>query len=150
MELSGPDICCPMFFNTGYGSVDNFWSTVSIWNVNCARATAFSFDTRAGVLVEMSKMSRQKTRGGLEPPTFGFMPNALTYWAITICFEINWMTWFNKFKKSTHTYTRNCSQVSSTWHITYIWLCLLYNNVAKTWFIPSDDVWWYLAARWEL
>ena len=32
-----------------------FWSKVNIRNVNCARATAFIFDTRTGVLVKVSK-----------------------------------------------------------------------------------------------
>ena len=32
-----------------------FWSKVNIWNVNCARATAFIFDTQTGVLVKVSK-----------------------------------------------------------------------------------------------
>ena len=43
-ELSGPDICCPMFLNTGFGGIDIFLSKVNIWNVNCAWATAFIFD----------------------------------------------------------------------------------------------------------
>ena len=33
-----------------------FWSKVNIWNVNCARATAFIFDTRTGVLGKVSKI----------------------------------------------------------------------------------------------
>ena len=37
-----------------------FWSKVNIWNVNCARVTAFSFDTRTGFLVKVSKFLRQK------------------------------------------------------------------------------------------
>ena len=37
-----------------------FLSKVNIWNVNCARATAFIFDTRAGVLVKVSKFLSQK------------------------------------------------------------------------------------------
>ena len=37
-----------------------FWSIVNIWNVNCARATAFIFDTRTDVLVKVSKFLRQK------------------------------------------------------------------------------------------
>ena len=37
-----------------------FWSKVYIWNVNCARTTAFIFDTRTGVLVKVSKFLRQK------------------------------------------------------------------------------------------
>ena len=54
------------------------------WNVNCARATAFIFDTRTGVLVKVSTFLRQKMsrpEGDTKPPTFGFMPNAITYWA---------------------------------------------------------------------
>ena len=35
-----------------------FWS--NIWNVNCARTTAFIYDTRTGVLVKVSKFLRQK------------------------------------------------------------------------------------------
>ena len=64
-----------------------FLSKVNIWIVNCAWATAFIFDTRTGVR-QVGKVSRFfeteniSTRGGLEHPTFGFMPNALTYWAI--------------------------------------------------------------------
>ena len=37
-----------------------FLSKVNIWNVNCARATAFIFDTRTGILVKVSKFLRQK------------------------------------------------------------------------------------------
>ena len=36
------------------------WSKVNIWNVNCARATAFIFDTRTGVLGKVSNFLRQK------------------------------------------------------------------------------------------
>ena len=62
-----------------------FWSKVNIWNANCARATAFIFDSRTDVLVKVSKISRQKmlrSDGDANLPTFGFMPNALTTWAI--------------------------------------------------------------------
>ena len=62
-----------------------FWSKVNIWYLNCARATAFIFDTRTGVPENMSKFLRHqmsRPEGWLEPSTFGFMPNALTYWAI--------------------------------------------------------------------
>ena len=37
-----------------------FWSKINIWNVNCARATAFIFDTRMVVLGKVSKFLRQK------------------------------------------------------------------------------------------
>ena len=37
-----------------------FLSKVNIWNVDCARATAFIFDTWTGVLVKVSKFLKQK------------------------------------------------------------------------------------------
>ena len=37
-----------------------FWNKGKIWNVNCARATTFIFDTRTGVLVKVSKFLWQK------------------------------------------------------------------------------------------
>ena len=37
-----------------------FWSKVNIRDVNYARATAFIFDTRTGVLVKVSQLPRQK------------------------------------------------------------------------------------------
>ena len=39
--------------NTGPGGLDIFLSKVNIWNVNCARATAFIFDTRTGDLFDI-------------------------------------------------------------------------------------------------
>ena len=35
-----------------------FWSKVMIWNVNCARTTAFIFDTWTDILVKVSKFLR--------------------------------------------------------------------------------------------
>ena len=40
-----------MFLNTGSGGIDVFLSRVNIWNVNCARATTFLFDTRTDVFL---------------------------------------------------------------------------------------------------
>ena len=37
-----------------------FWSKVNIWNFNCARATAFIFDTRTGVPVKVSEFWYRK------------------------------------------------------------------------------------------
>ena len=54
-----------------------FLSKVNIWKVNCAKATAFIFDSQTDVLVKVSEdLETEKvlTWGGLEPPTFGFMP----------------------------------------------------------------------------
>ena len=56
-ELSGPDICCPMFLNIG--SIDiyrYFWSRVNISNVNCTRATTSIIDTRTGVPLKVSML----------------------------------------------------------------------------------------------
>ena len=53
----------------------------TIWNASCARATAFIFDKQKGILVNVSNFLRQKMSrpdGDLNPPTFGFMPNAIT------------------------------------------------------------------------
>ena len=76
-------VCCIMVCQYRY-----FWSKLTfdiIWYVNCAWATAFIFDTPTGVLVKVSTFLIQKMyrpEGDLNPQTFGFMPNALTYWAI--------------------------------------------------------------------
>ena len=61
------------------------WNNVFIWNVNCAWATAFILDTQTDVLVKVSKFLWQKMsrpEGDSNPQNFGFMPNALTIWAI--------------------------------------------------------------------
>ena len=57
-----------------------FCSKVNTWNVNCA----FIYDSRTGVLVKVSKFFRQKNVSTWDsnPQSFGFMPNALTMWAI--------------------------------------------------------------------
>ena len=61
-----------------------FWSKVNIWNVNCAWATAFIFETNrcSCESVKVFETENVSTWGGHEPPTFGFMLNALTIWAI--------------------------------------------------------------------
>ena len=60
-----------MLLNTGSGGIDIFLSKVNIWNINCAWATAFIFDTRTGVLEKVSKFLRQKMsrpEGDSTPP----------------------------------------------------------------------------------
>ena len=44
----------------GWIFLNHFLSKLNIWNVNRARATAFIFDTRTGVLEKVSKFLRQK------------------------------------------------------------------------------------------
>ena len=51
---------------------------VNIRNANYARATAFIFNSRTCRFF----YTNISTRGVLQPPTFGFMPNALTIWPI--------------------------------------------------------------------
>ena len=96
-------------------SLGIFWSRLTfdiIWYVNCVRATAFIFDTRTGGLVKVSKILRQKMsrpEGDLYPTTFGFMPNALTYWAIRarhFCpmFFGHWLWWYRYFWSKVKTF----------------------------------------------
>ena len=46
--------------NNSSADLIRFWSNVNIWNVNCARAVAFMFDTRTDVLVKVSTFLREK------------------------------------------------------------------------------------------
>ena len=41
IELLGPDICYPLFWNTGSGGMDIFVCKVNIWNVSYVQATPF-------------------------------------------------------------------------------------------------------------
>ena len=70
LSYQGQTFADPCFLNTGSGGTVIFLNKVSIWNVNCARATAFIFDIRTDVLVKVSKYLRQKMsrpEGELEP-----------------------------------------------------------------------------------
>ena len=79
-----------------------FQSKVNMWNVNCSRATAFIFDTRSCESANFFETGNISIWGGLEPPTFRFMPNALTIWAIRArhllshVFEY-WLWWYRHF-----------------------------------------------------
>ena len=42
------------------GDIRIFWIRFNIWNINCARATVFIFDTRTGVLVKVSFLETEK------------------------------------------------------------------------------------------
>ena len=94
-----------------------FWSKVNIWNVNCAWETAFIFDTQTDVLVTVSKFLRQKnvsTWEGLEPPTFRFMLNALTIWAIRARHLLSYvfehlLWWYRYFWSKVNIWNVNCA-----------------------------------------
>ena len=97
---------------------DYFWSKVNIWNVNCVRATAFIFDTGTGESVKVFETENVLTWGGLEPPTFGFMPNALTYWAIRVrhllfhVFEY-WLWHCGYFWSKVNIWNVNCARATA-------------------------------------
>ena len=70
-----------MFLNTFSGNVDIFKVKLTVEMLT----TAFIFDPRMGVLVKMSKFLKHRmsrSEGDSNPQPFGFMPNALIYWAI--------------------------------------------------------------------
>ena len=70
--------------NLGVAVIEIFWSKVNIWNVNCLR-NSIHFRYTNGCSCESVKVFETEnvsTWKWLEPPTFGFMPNALTIWAI--------------------------------------------------------------------
>ena len=98
-----------------------FKSKVNIWYVNCVRATAFIFDTRTGILVKVSKYFETEnvsTWGGLEPPTFGCMPNALAYWTIRArhflshVFE-HWLWRYSYFWSKVNIWYVNCARATA-------------------------------------
>ena len=72
-------------------------SNVSIWNANCARATAFIFDYERMFLWKCQSIFETENVSpweGLEPTTFRFLPNALSIWAI----------WYNVIYLTSNTY----------------------------------------------
>ena len=80
VEVPEPDICYPMFSNTGFVGRVIFVCKVNIWNVNYARATAFIFRLKNGCSwqsIDFFETENISTQGELEPPIFRFMPNAL-------------------------------------------------------------------------
>ena len=83
IELPGPDICCPMFLNTGSGGIDIFEVKLTFEILTVRNSIHFRHTNGCSCeSVKDFETENISTSGGLEPPTFGFMPNALTYWAI--------------------------------------------------------------------
>ena len=98
-----------------------FLSKHNIWNVNCAWATAFIFDTRTGVLGKVSRFFETEnvsTWKGLEHPIFGFMPNALTYWTIRARHVLShvveyWLWWYRYFWSKVNIWNVNCVRATA-------------------------------------
>ena len=83
---------------------------VYTWNASCARATAFIFDTRTDILVEVFETENVLTPVGLES-IIVYMPNAQTNWAIGarhFLFHVLehwlWWHWYNIFVCNVNTW----------------------------------------------
>ena len=110
-----------------------FWSKVNIWYVNCARVTALIFDTWMDVPVKVSIFLDRNVSiwGGLESPTFGFMPNALTIWAIRARHLLShvveyWLWWYRFFWSKVNIWYVNCARATafiSTHERLFMWKC---------------------------
>ena len=90
--------------------------------------------------VKVFETKNVSTWGGLEPPTFGFMPNAVTYWAIrarhllTYVFE-HWLWRYRYFCSKVNIWYVNCARATAfifdtrtgvlvkvSWMIDYSWV----------------------------
>ena len=82
--LSGPEICCPMFLNTGSDGTDILEVMVTFEKLT-VRWQQHSFPTHERMFLwncQSFETENVSTGWELEHPTFGFMPNALTIWTI--------------------------------------------------------------------
>ena len=97
-----------------------FRSKVNIWTVNCARTTAFIFDTRTDVLVKVSKFLRQKCLdlSGTRTPNLRIhteCSNHLSYQGQTFavpCFE-HWLWRYGYFWSEFNIWTVNCARATA-------------------------------------
>ena len=68
--------------------------------------------------VKVFETENVSTWGGLEPPTSGFMPNALTIWAIRArhllshVFEY-WLWWYRYFGSNVNIWNVNCARATA-------------------------------------
>ena len=86
-------IITPVVVNNNQIRCGYFLSKVNIWNFNRARVTAFIFDSRTFLDRKCLDMR------GHEPPTFRFMPNVQTIWAIMAIHLLShvleyWLWWY--------------------------------------------------------
>ena len=92
-----------------------FLSRVNIWNVNCALTNSIHFRHTNGYSSESVFWDRKGLDlRGTRSPTFVFMPNALTYWAIRArhllshVFE-HWLWWYIYFWSEINIWNVNCA-----------------------------------------
>ena len=68
--------------------------------------------------VKVFETESVSTWGGLEPPTFGFMPNALTYWAIRTRHLLShvveyWLWWYRYFSCKVNIWNVNWARATA-------------------------------------
>ena len=85
LSYQGQTFYSPMLLNTGSGGIDIFHVKLT-FEMLTVRGQQHLFSTHERVFLgkcQCFESENVSTWGGFEPPIFGFMPNALTYWAIT-------------------------------------------------------------------
>ena len=97
-----------------------FWSKVNIWNVSCARATAFIFDIRTGVLVKVSNCWDRKCldlRGTLTPNLriHAEWSNLLSYQGQTFAVPWleHWLWRYRYFLSKVNVWNVNCARATA-------------------------------------
>ena len=76
LELSGTDIFCPMYFNTGSGGIDIFVVKLTFETLKCVRAALFNFYAGTDVLVKVMTFYKRKMsriEGNPPPPSPMFL-----------------------------------------------------------------------------
>ena len=81
-----------------YHEMDIFCLRINIWNVKCANATTFIFDSQADVLVKVSTFWDREY----------LVPGGI--WTPNLRFQVEW--------------SRRLSEPSGHWHMRYRYLCL--------------------------
>ena len=81
----------------------------------CGQQHSFSCES-----VKVFETENVSTWGGLEPPTFGFMPNALTYWAIGARHFLSyvfehwlWLWWYRYFWSKVNVWNVNWARATA-------------------------------------
>ena len=126
LELSGPHICCPIYLNTGSGFADIFEVKLT-FEMLAVRGQQYLFLTHQWVLLWKCQRFRDikcLDLTGLEPPTFGFMLNALPIWVIRArhwlshVFEY-WLWWYRYFWSKVNIW----NAFISTHQWMFLWKC---------------------------
>ena len=101
----------------GMTTIQYFWSKAYIRNDYCVRATALIFDTRTDALVKCQSFETENdsTWGGLDAPSFEFMPNAIAIWTfrarhlLYYVFKY-WLWWYTYLRRRVNIWTVKCAR----------------------------------------